>query len=446
MMSIPSPLDDDSMLHALTLILLVITLLAAHPAYACSFRNVGIARGTAPYLVFVASPDTAPVPVWTAKEKSPPETLSAFGQIVQITRFAEGTEPASPDVREALKRSNGRAVLVPWGYDPSCRTVGWGRASYRWITSSVPAFVSAQLRPQSAWADGIPTFDVHVAYVEPYPHEPWLEARHFREPPKDPRQLLTAGEYFRLYAALPTFEGWKQAPEKSFQQIKQWLQAHPRLAKKYPANTLLEEAEAELRSAEAQAERERLRSIHPPLAGTYRLEVTVDEGASRTFYVRTRSRATSEWTVRPGADSLKGAERIRRRDGYSIISSGALDAASLPASCEQGQRQMGQEGYLYVLEKPEVQPDGTHLWRGKIDFRLLARQFPSDTMLKALPDLDYQRYVERSRAGLRQETPALFLERPDGSVRVEERLTFENGRTLKIHGERISTTSISCSW
>jgi hypothetical protein len=435
------------MVHSLRLvILLVIALLSAHPVHACSLQNVGIARQPAPYFVFVASPDTASVPAWAAKEDRPPQTLSAFGQIVQITRFAEGTEPAGPDVREALKRSNGRAVLVPWGYDPSCRTVGWGRASYRWVKSSMPAFVSAQLRPRSAWANGIPTFDVHTAYLEPYPHEPWLNARHFQEPPKDRSQLLTAAEYFQLYGALPTFEAWKEAPEKSLQQIKQWLQTHPRVAKRYPANALLEEAEAEVRSAEAQAELERLRSIRPPLVGTYRLEVTVDGGASRTFYVRTRSGVSSEWTVRPGADSLKGAERIRKRDGYTIYSSGALSSEALPASCAQGQRQMGREGYLYVLEKPEVQPDGTRLWRGKIDLRLLAGQFPSDTLLKALPELDYQRYVERSRAGLRQETPARYIERPDGSVRVEEQLTFENGRTLRIEGERVSTTPIACSW
>ena len=428
------------------LVLLVLTASAAQPAHACSLQNVGIARGTAPYFVFVASPDTAPVPAWTTKEENPPATLSEFGQVVQITRFAEGAEPAGPDVREALEQSNGRAVLVPWGYDASCRTVGWGRASYRWVKSSIPAFVSAQLRPRSAWADGIPTFDVHTAYLEPYPHEPWLNARHFRKPPKDLSQLLTAEQYFQLYGALPTFEAWKQAPEKSLQQIKQWLQAHPRLAEKYPANALLDEAEAERRYAEAQAERERLRSIQLPLAGTYRFEIKLDDGPSRTFYARTRSRATGEWIVRPGADSLKGAERIRERDGYTILSSGALSPDTLPTSCEQGQRRMDRESYLYVLENPEVQEDGTRFWRGKIDLDLVARQFPSDTALKALPNLDQQRYSQRRRAGQRAETPALFVEHPDGSVRVEQSLTFEDGRRLTIQGQRISSTPIDCAW
>lgn len=427
-------------------ILLALTASAARPADACSFQSVGIARGTTPYFVFVASQDTTAVPAWSAKKDHPAETLSAFGQIVQITQFGEGAEPAESDVREALRRSKGRAVLVPWSVAPNCRTQGWGRSSYRWITSPVPAFVSAQVRPRSAWADGIPTFDVHVAYVEPYPHEPWLHARHFREPPEDLSQLLTAGEYFQLYGALPTFAAWEQSPDRSVQQLKKWLQAHPRLARKYPANTLLEEAEQERRYAEGQAELKRLRTIRPPLAGTYRLEVTLDQGPSRTLYVRTRSGVTSEWTVRPGADSLTSVERIRKRDGFTVLSSGALDPKVLPTSCEQGQRQMGREGYLYMLEKPEVEPDGTRLWRGKFDLDLIARQFPSDTTLNAIPELNYQHYAERSRAGLRAETPALFMEHSDGSVRVEQQLVFANGRTLKIQGERISATPISCSW
>lgn len=66
----------------------------------------------------------------------------------------------------------GRAVLVPWSVSAGCRTVGWGNSSYRWITSPAPAFLSTRLRPRSAWADAVPTFDVKVAHLEPFPHEP----------------------------------------------------------------------------------------------------------------------------------------------------------------------------------------------------------------------------------------------------------------------------------
>jgi hypothetical protein len=52
---------------------------------------------------------------------------------------------------------------------------------------------------------------------------------------------------------------------------------------------------------------------------------------------------------------------------------------------------MQREGCIKMLETPELQPDGTRLWRGKVELDLIARQFPSDTTLQTLPKLDYHR-------------------------------------------------------
>jgi hypothetical protein len=421
-----------------TLLLLLIALSAAQPARACSFQKVEIARDTAPYFVFEASPDTVPAPAWVADESRPPRTLSTFGQVARITRLAAD---ADPDVRAALRHSGGRAVLVPWSVSADCRTEGWAVSSYRWITSSEPAFLSARLRPRSAWASGIPTFDVHAAYLQPFPHEPSLGAPRVRSAPEDRSQVLTAEEYF----ALQTFEEWESAPGESRARLEHWLRTHPRLAAKYPANTLIEEAEEHRRIAEWQAELERLRSIAPPLAGTYRLEVAVNDGQPRTFFVRTRSRATNEWVVRPTAAPLASAERVRERDGYTVLSSGSMNPAELPETCDRDRR-MEREGYLSLLETPEAVDDGTRLWRGKIGLDLVARQFPADTTLKELARLGFERFAERTRAGLPVETPAVFLERPEGSVQVRQSVTFQDGRTVTIRGERTSTTRIECTW
>lgn len=425
------------------LIALVVATLLPDPAAACSVARSGIMRGTAPFFVFSARSDTVAVPAWTPRAGNPPASFSGYGQLVDISRLDEQSEPGLP---EALRRSAGRAVVVPWTAEPNCRLRGWVASSYRWVTSPAPAFLSAGLRPRSAWHGDLPTFDVSLAYLEPYPHDPWLRGRYFSRPPRDRSQLLGADEYFELYEALPTHEEWGQAPERSVEQISQWLGAHPELAEKYPANSLLAEAEEEREVAEGQAELERLREIRPPLAGTYRLDVTTDDGPARTLYVRTRSRATSEWTVRPRDESLSSAEQIRQRDGYTILSAGGPALDALPKSCQPGEREMEREGYLSLLEHPEIEPDGARVWHGKISLDLVALQFPDAAELNALARLDFERFSGRYTAGLRTETPAVFRRQPDGSVRVQQRLVFDDGRAVDIIGERISTVAINCDW
>ncbi|CAN5713525.1 hypothetical protein BH23GEM6_BH23GEM6_24310 [soil metagenome] len=46
----------------------------------------------------------------------------------------------------------------------------------------------------------------------------------------------------------------------------------------------------------------------------------------------------------------------------------------------------------------------------------------------------------------RRETPAHSRLLQDGTLRVEQTITFEDERALVIRGERISAETIACSW
>lgn len=101
---------------------------------------------------------------------------AVVGQVVRLERVA-GAGAARIG---AMLNAQGSvdAVLVPWSYDMACGPSFW-RGTAQWTTPDSTAVYVAQLRPDSLWAAGRPTFDVLYAELRTYAYGPtrWFAPR-----------------------------------------------------------------------------------------------------------------------------------------------------------------------------------------------------------------------------------------------------------------------------
>ncbi|HEX6065425.1 MAG TPA: hypothetical protein VFZ04_14440 [Longimicrobiales bacterium] len=187
----------------------------------------------------------------------------------------------------------------------------------------------------------------------------------------------------------------------------------------------------------------RLRRIKPPIVGTYRFTITFD-ALERTYYARTYPTPNSAFTLvdqSPPADPTF----VARPAGYYMIVAGSLVRDSLPRDCERGRRP-DKEGYIVLLDDPPaVTPRGKE-WRGKIEMDLITRVFPEDSAIRHFALAEFEQLSRRRRGNMPTETPALFIERPDGTLHVEQEIGLDDGRGVRIHGNRLSLESVVCSW
>jgi hypothetical protein len=201
---------------------------------------------------------------------------TAGGQRARLVRW---TGDGSGQWREA--------VLVPWAYREDCSPVAW-TDRLDWIPAGTRGAVTGWLRPRDGWLDGLPTFDVEMAWREPM----WAE--------NDPRwfavadgpRRMTPEEFVELHAALPTFERFERSPGEVSTELRRWEQAHPALAALAPATTMLagihraaEERSRHSLAGRWTAELALLDSRELPLAVTARAilgEIRLDRIASDT--------------------------------------------------------------------------------------------------------------------------------------------------------------------
>ena len=169
----------------------------------------------------------------------------------------------------------------------------------------------------------------------------------------------------------------------------------------------------------------------------------MNDAPGRTLFFRTRPGPTSAWHTRLVDDSLSGAERLRSRDGYNLLAVMATEADRLPSACEAN-RPVYVNDYIAVRETPRTLPDGTRLWEGMIEVGLSDARYPPDPALTGLLRVEFESSNERYRTRGEAGTPARFLERPDGTITVEQEITLRDGKVLEFRGERVSTTTISC--
>jgi hypothetical protein len=184
---------------------------------------------------------------------------SRGGQRVRLVEWPDRVTPQT-----------GEAILVPWAYREDCSPIEWtGRLD--WIPAGTRGVVTGWLRPREHWLEGLPTFDVEMAWREPQ----WTADERRWAGGSGEGALMTPEEFLQLYAAMPTFGQLDRAPDDAAALARAWAGAHPSLAARAPAPTLLGHV---YRTAEARS-----------LAGCWLVEVELLDARELPLPSRTRA-------------------------------------------------------------------------------------------------------------------------------------------------------------
>lgn len=402
-------------------------LLLAAPtaARACSkapFVSVQMPRGV--HLIATAAADTVVAGAGDVRyvvsmgHYGPACERPIYGQVMEVERIgglaARGLDPSVK-----------RVVLVPWDYGADCRPTPWARSA-RWVRPGARGLFTATLRDTAHWAGGLPTFDVHSPGSNPYPQT--AEADPYGGAAADPR--LSMEDYFSVLETLPTPEQVESSAAEAYQPLFRWAEQRPALARRYPLSAMIEFARHDIGY-------QRMRGRSPLLGGTYRFEARLGDGPPRVFFARTRQRPTTPWRPVDGDDGE--LEEADTREGYSILTTGALSADSLPLAVGPG-RNMDREGYLTLLWEPEPGGGQGRTFRGRVELSLVRGQFPADSAMRSFTRDAFDEMVnDPEPPGL----PARFVLSPGGEARVEQTTRLRDGRTLRLTGTRISRETIA---
>lgn len=363
-----------------------------------------------------------------------------YGQRFEVARFGGADSARLARAYERLGDTS--AIIVPWDYDPGCSPTRWARSA-AWVPPSEAGTFTVALRAESLWVNGVPVFDAFIAAMEPYPLSPvYRGADRFAAPFRTTRHL-SADEYFELVLAMPTRQDQWETPDAAWRTFLRWRDAHPDLAELYPANQAADHLASDVRFRKALLVRQRIDQV---IAGTWRMTMSLDAGLWRQFYLRTRAGLIDEWhPVRrqpptPPPDPL---EDPPVPEAYSAYASGGASLETLSTNCRTD-RAMEREGYVYVIDPPRRSGESRREWRGWLEPRLIARQFPGDSALARFQRADYEEWKVRRSTAATLDAPARFWLDDGGTMRVEQTLTLKDGRALVVLGERVSSTVITC--
>jgi hypothetical protein len=426
--------------------LVVLTSLAATPAHdveavRCSLApSHGVVRAGETVVLALATGDTllaGPGAIRTGEgggHSGSGAPGPIYGQLFRVQRLARADSARVAAVLE--RRGDDRVAIVPWDYDPTCVPVRWTRG-FAWVKSAEPAVFTLTLRPDSLWVDGVPVFDAIAAATEPYPHSPLYTdtTRNYRVRERGP--LLRADEYFELLRAVPLIERIFEQPASAWLEFSAWSAQHAHLLDRFPGNDVVQHIGRAVADSKA---REVLQSIEPVIGGTWRMRVSLDGGAEREVWVRTRDRPTSAWLDRGESLVLSDpAAQPQRPDGYPMLGYLAHDPAAFRPTCVANGNLA--QGYMYVLDTAEAA--ARQRWQGWLETGVATSLFRTDSAWQQFRRNAFEEWSARYRADGRREAPAVFY-MDAGVLRVEQTVTLADGRTLRITGERVSRDVANC--
>lgn len=344
-----------------------------------------------------------------------------YGQVVRIERLAgAGAEEVGPETDTA--------VLVPWGYDRGCAPDRWWYSA-RWAEPGLQGLYTVRLRERTRWAGGLPTFDAEGAFFQPYPYaEGLLFSFRLHEGKRGyhPTNGLSPLQLFNLLSELPETLDVKARDEALFA----WASKHRDLVTRFPASTLLT-------SARRRLETERLKTLEPEIAGTYRLVVAFRGQPRRTLHVRTLEHPSWPfWEAE--VDQLRETVAAGEpTDGYAMTIFGASDEAALPGTLNEAKRSACYVGAMLVRHRPLQLADRSMVWRATMDARRLSACL--------LPPRDIQSFHEQAGQLYRSFATlpwGVFRVDRKGDVRFAQYVGTGDSTLLEVRGERISRVTV----
>jgi hypothetical protein len=414
-------------------------LLIASPATACSKGSFSIPlSATQLFFTGVATADTLPAGPGTvgyssrAGHSGPANHKPIHGQVIRTDRIGgPAAEQLSGEVREV--------VVVPWGYDTACRPLVLG-GSFRWVEPGTAGFYIAVLRAPEHWVDGKPTVDLHNPG-----HLPYTGTERIREMGRDTAvaSLLSPDQIFDFYQAAPFAAEVVRLRSESLEPLRSWAIARPDLARRPPAERLLDWVLGSVGETE-------LEQVDHPVLGTWRFTLRVPGGSAHSFYARTEQRPTGYWTPsRAGPESTRESLRLPPVEGYSFRVVVASELGGLPEMIRQPddfeaaalQARTTQWAYINSMTQADSAGADELLWRGRLESSLL-RTLPDEPLIQRAAAQANERFSIQYRAGLPYETPAQFSRGADGVLRVRQVFPVADGEDFILEGEQLSRTVI----
>lgn len=395
---------------------LAASLAAAVPAAACSlFPGVGaLGAGSAAMLVVptadtLRAGDGAVRPTRDGGHFGPTRRGETYGQVVEVAAWGG---PAG------VGRSPGRAVLVPWDYDPACDPTAWGRSA-AWLRPGVQDVVTGVLRAPEHWVDGLPTFDVHMPQLTRGTGDDALGRGEAKSP-----DAASVADRFGMLSALPVWEELRRDPWGAMAPLRAWVAANPRAARQEPLRMSILQAYRYASDADV------TRGLSP-LAGTYRIEVQRTGGPVHVLYARTaRTPNGSLWAGDLAPDAIPAGP-----PGYRLLLQFRRDEADLPDPGRpfDAYRNAAQGGDLEVRLPARDAGGGAQRHGGFLEPVNFVGLFPQD------PELDrIASAILHKREFLAGPDAAVIEVGADGGVRLSQVLPLGPREAVTVRAERIS--------
>lgn len=400
----------------------------------CSWSRIPTARSRSEvFFLGTARLDTVPV---SAGELTPdtselrggrPVPDAMYGQLVSVERVGRPWASLLPSGKTEV-------ILVPWDNTAGCEPAFW-RQSARWSPPGTRAVYRAKLRSPRFWTGGRPTLDVigpgHAPYVARREREIAQESRRFEVQIHTPSQqhgplrVLTEVEFLELVEALPLEDSLESAPESLSVVLEAWARSHPSLLRAWPATDVYRYANRRVADA-------RVRQLHSPFAGTFRITVVFGTGQSTVLYARTGSRPRS--SIRE--TSPESASRDLPVLAYYLKAKFAASPTDIPPD------DRGPEGGWVAASLQPFQVDGdSSLWRGSLDPLVEAAKLDSRPFVqlhaRSLFGVD-----ERLRDRSWFYTPGVWVLHRDGRLTYQYDVRSGATPVYSVRAERVSTQAL----
>lgn len=246
--------------------------------------------------------------------------------------------------------------------------------------------------------------------------------------------LLSPDQVFDFYQALPSAAEIDRRKSQALASLRAWVQAHPDLTRRPPAEYLLVWVLNSVDRAE-------LKEVDHPVLGTWRFTLQVPGDSAFTFYARTEPYPTNRWTPsRTRRESVPTELQLPPAGGYGFVVVITDRLEELPEMYQDRIRY--RQGYLNALAHADATGAGGTIWRGWIESSLLRQAIPDDPRVQRAAAEAFERFGSRYRQGLPYETPAQFARGADGVLRVRQSFPLSGEEDLILEGEQVSRTVI----